>query len=368
MASPELKILRVFSSTAEPLSSSHYLAEYEAIIVEPEWQRLLVLGPTAGDVVRAEEVFSRKPRELNEFLTAGGLLVVLLVPAENRTFMSHGGDDNHSWWAKSLAASYPGTHAIIVPGSGTSVVPTGTGSEFEKYLELNQSYRARLGTWFENRDNVRTLANNRAGGAVAVEVVVGAGTIVCVPPPADANGEKALLDAVTSFLGHRFGPGLKWPLPEEEELERERQRILRDFHSATAEVATRQRAVQDRKRAVFTRSQVSRGVRYLEQATRAGSTPKQTMTALYDLIEMLRDYYDAGWDGMADALGVPHHSVDRIKKLANKPELHLRHTTADDPEGVDQAQFDKAVADGTTILSAFIAREFAETDKVPTTT
>jgi hypothetical protein len=90
-------------------------------------------------------------------------------------------------------------------------------------------------------------------------------------------------------------------------------------------VTAKQRVVQERKRAVFTKSQVRRGVRYYEQAARPGSTPKQTMTALYDLIEVLRDYYDTDWDGMADALGVSRKSGERIRRLANKPELHLRH-------------------------------------------
>ena len=368
MASADFKILRLFSGHEGPLSAAHYLAEYEAIVIKPEWQRLIVTGPTTGDVLRSEEAFNRKASEVTDFLAAGGLLVVLAVPAEKRIFQSASHHDNVSWWAMYVSTPYPGTPAIVTAGSGVSVIPTGSGSEFDQYLEMNQSYQARLGAWFEQRDNVRILAHNRAGGAVAADVVVGAGTVVCLPPPVDGNAEKALLDAVTSFLGHRFGPGLKWTMPEEEELARQRQKILGDFHSGIAEVDNKQRAVQDRKRAVFAKSQVSRGVGYFEQATRPGSTPRQTMTALYSLIEMLKDYYETDWDGMADALGVSHNSVDRIKKLANKKELHLRHTTAADPEGVDQAELDRAVADGRAILSAFIAREYAEeADKTPGT-
>jgi hypothetical protein len=86
----------------------------------------------------------------------------------------------------------------------------------------------------------------------------------------------------------------------------------------------------------------------------------------YSLIEMLKYYYNTDWDGMADSLGVSHKSVDRIKMLANKKELHLRHTTAADPEGVDQADLDKAVAAAKAILLAFISHEYAaETAKTP---
>ena len=366
-SSSGFKILRLFSSRDGPLSATHYLAEYEAIIVKPTWERLLVTGPDMNAVVQSEEAFNRKAGELTTFLAAGGLLVVLPVPAESRIVQSHCPYDNHSWWAIDVAEPYPGTPSIVAPGSGMSVAPTGSGSEFVEYLELNQGFQARLGSWFENRDTVQILAHNRAGGPVAAEVAVGLGTVVCVPPPVDAKAEESLLQAVENFLGHRFGPGLKWPLPEEEELARARQQLLGEFHARMAEVTSKQRVVQGRKRAVFAKSQISRGVRYFEQATRPGGTPKLTMEGLYSLIEMLKYYYRTDWDGMADSLGVSHSSVDRIKILANRKELHLRHTTADDPEGVVQADLDQVIADGKAILAAFIARECAEeAAKAPT--
>jgi hypothetical protein len=92
------------------------------------------------------------------------------------------------------------------------------------------------------------------------------------------------------------------------------------------------------------------------------------MDALYSLIEMLKDYYTTDWNGLADRLSVSHKSIDRIKTLANKKELHLRHTTAADPQGVVQADIDRTVADGRAILFAFIALEYAdEVAKAPTT-
>ena len=119
--------------------------------------------------------------------------------------------------------------------------------------------------------------------------------------------------------------------------------------------------MQERKRTIFANSPVSRGLRYFEQSTRPGSTPKQTLDALYSLIEMLKDYYGpTDWNGLADSLGVSHSSVDRIKKLANKPELHLRHTNAADPEGIEQSELDRVGVDGSAILAAFIAREYAD--------
>jgi hypothetical protein len=362
------RILRLDRQQDNPLSASDYLAEYEAIIVRPEWQRLILTGPNMNAIIRSEEGFNRKAVELGDFLAIGGLLVVLPVPAEKRLFQTNSPFDNHSWWAMDIAQPYPGTPSIVTPGPGTSVEPTGVGSEFDEYLELNQSYQARLGSWFDNRDNVQILARNRAGGVIAAEVTAGPGTVICVPPPVDVGAEEVLLQAVKSFLGHRFGLGLKWPLPEEEELARVRQKLVAEFQLRMADVTSQQRAVQDRKRAVFERSQVRRGVRYFDLSTRSGATPKQTMDALYSLIEMLKDYYTTDWNGLADRLSVSHKSIDRIKTLANKKELHLRHTTAADPQGIVQADIDRTVADGRAILFAFIALEYAdEVAKAPTT-
>jgi hypothetical protein len=356
----EVKILRLFEPHDDPLSSMHYLAEYEAIIVMPIWDRLLLMGPTAGDVMRAEGEFNRKSDELGDFLAVGGLLVVLPVPFETKMFQSTATQNNQAWWAR-YAAPLEGSPQMVIPGSGTSVVPTGSGSEFDAYLEHVNFYQARLGRWFDDKDNVRLLAHNRAGGAIAAEITLGPGMIVCVPPPSDPHGTALLLKATGDYVGHRFGPGLKWPQPEEEGLREDREKLLSDFHTGMAENAAKQRAVQARKRAVFSISQVDRGVRYFDQATRPGSTPEQTMGALYNLIEMLKDHYGpTDWDGLADALGVSHNSVDRIKRLANKPELHLRHTNADDAEGIDQAELDRVVADSRAILAAFIARKYSD--------
>jgi hypothetical protein len=361
-------ILRLDRPNDEPLSNTHYLAEYEAIIVKPEWQRLVVTGPSTDDVIRSEQTLGRKSTELGDFLSAGGLLVVLVVPLEPRVLrgpVQHE-EDNHGWWARQLEPMFSAPQ-VVTPGSGTSVVPTGSGSEFDGYLDAIQSYQTRLSAWFDDKDNVQILAHNRAGGAIAAEIAVGSGMIVCIPPPSGPHAEELMLKAIDEYLSHRFGPGLKWPQPEEEELRKDREKLLSDFHSSMTEITAKQRAVQERKRAVFSMSQVDRGVRYFDRAARPGTTPKQTMDALYSLIEMLKDYYGpTDWNGLADSLGVSHNSVDRIKTLANKPELHLRHTNAADPQGIDQPELDRVVADARAILAAFIASEYAnEATKAP---
>jgi hypothetical protein len=356
------RILRLISPQDGLLSSSDYLAEYEAIVIKPEWVRLVMLSaPDIETIVRSEADFGRKSREVGDFLRAGGLLVVLVVPTEFQNLQSAYSNphSNLVWWADYLTFPVTDHTDFIAAGAGTSVEATGSGSEFDEYLETIQRYEARLGPWFEDRPNVQILARNRAGGAVAAEITVGSGAVVCLPPPSDHDEEDALFKGVNAFLGHRFGPGLKWPVKEEEELRAAREKLIGDFHSGMAAVSKQQEAVQERKRAVFAKSQVRRGVGYFDQATRPGCTPRQTMIALYSLIEMLKDYYDTDWSGLADLLEVSHKSVDRIKILANKSEKHMRHVNASDPEGVDQAELVRVIEDAKAIMSSFMTREYA---------
>jgi hypothetical protein len=362
VAAKNFKILKLVSPQDGLLSSSDYLAEYEAIVIKPEWARLVMMSaPDMDSIVRSEADFGRKSGELGDFLRSGGLLVVLVVPTENQLLQSAYSNPHNNlvWWGDHLTVPYTGQTDLIERGSGTSVEPTGSGSEFDEYLEAVQRYGARLGSWFEDEPNVQILARNRAGGPVAAEITVGNGTVVCLPPPSNEVEQTLLFKGVDAFLGHRFGPGLKWPVKDEEGLGRAREKLITDFHTGMAAVSNQQEAVQQRKRAVFAKSQVSRAVGYFDQATRPGSSPRQIMTALYSLIEMLKDYYDAEWKGLADLLGVSYKSVERIKTLANKPEKHMRHVNASDPEGVDQAELDRVIDDAKAIMSSFITREYA---------
>jgi hypothetical protein len=151
------RILRLDRQQDNPLSASDYLAEYEAIIVRPEWQRLILTGPNMNAIIRSEEGFNRKAVELGDFLAIGGLLVVLPVPAEKRLFQTNSPFDNHSWWAMDIAQPYPGTPSIVTPGPGTSVEPTGAGSEFDEYLGLNQRYRPDLDRGLTTATTSRSL-------------------------------------------------------------------------------------------------------------------------------------------------------------------------------------------------------------------
>jgi len=367
VAAEHYKILKLISPQDGLLSSSEYLAEYEAIVIKPEWARLARLSaPDMKSIVSSEADFGRKAHELGDFLT-GGLVGCPSCPTENQLLQSSYSNphNNLAWWGDHLTVPNTGQTDLVERGSGTSVEPTGSGGEFDEYVAVVHHYEARVGPWFEDEPNVRILARNRAGGAVAAEITVGNGTVVCLPPPSNEVEQALLFRGVNAFLGHRFGPGLQWPVKDEEELRGPREKLIGDFHRDMATISAQQEAVQQRKRVVFAKSQVGRGVGYFGQATRPGSTPRQTMTALYSLIEMLKYYYDTDWDGLADLLGVSHKSVDRIKILADMPEKHMRHVNASDPEGVDQAELDRVVDDARAIMSSFIAREYAAEAATP---
>src|SRR5436190_1018157 len=172
MSGEGFKILKLLRPADGLLSSSNYLAEFEAIVIKPEWSRLVLFsGPDMATIVQSEAEFCRKSSELGDFLEAGGLLVVLVVPREERLLQSSYSNphNNIAWWANHLTHPWTNDPDVVAPGAGTSVVPTGAGSEFDAYLNAVQHYDARLGSWFEDRSGVNILARNRAGGPVAAE-------------------------------------------------------------------------------------------------------------------------------------------------------------------------------------------------------
>src|SRR5947209_893573 len=61
MAAEHFRILKLISPQDGLLSSSDYLAEYEAIVIKPEWARLVRLsGPDMKSIVTSEADFGRK--------------------------------------------------------------------------------------------------------------------------------------------------------------------------------------------------------------------------------------------------------------------------------------------------------------------
>jgi hypothetical protein len=110
VAAENFKILKLISPHAGLLSSSGYLAEYEAIVIKPEWARLVMLtAPDMASIVRSEANFGRKADELGDFLAAAGLLVVLVVPTENQLLQSSYSNPHNNlvWWGDHLTVPYP---------------------------------------------------------------------------------------------------------------------------------------------------------------------------------------------------------------------------------------------------------------------
>ena len=112
--------------------------------------------------------------------------------------------------------------------------------------------------------------------------------------------------------------------------------------------------MRDTKRKVLDNVHVKRGWSYVKAAKVANASPTAMMTSLYKMVEMLEEYFGTGEQGLPDALGIEMAPIKRIKRLANKKQLDIRHATAGEPEGADAAEFDQARVDGEDILHAFV--------------
>ena len=351
------------------LIDPHYLAEYEAIILEPSWVVLGIQGEgTVGGVSAAEFMLHRRSIELGEFFTAGGLLVVWLIPVETRlSYTGHNYLDNHVWWAAHLDISYTTglQDPLIAPGSGVSIQPVEPGHAFEKYLESRPKYVARLAQHIEQLEHVTVLATNRAGDPVAAEIAVGAGSIVIVPPPGGDKQRELLSEAINATLKTRSGLGFEWKVPEELELDAERTEVLRRLRDERRKF-DEMRAVQQRVLAeVFKTIEVRRALKAWREATGPGATPKKAMYALHGMLEMLTGYFGTGRAEVAQTLGVSHKSMNRIAELANRRTLNLRHTMEGKPEDVDPDEYNRILAEAHGIVQAFINYSYVEAAKLP---
>jgi hypothetical protein len=47
-----------------------------------------------------------------------------------------------------------------------------------------------------------------------------------------------------------------------------------------------------------------------------------------------------------------------MKRFANRPELHLRHTNAANPHAIDQSELDRVVQDGHAVVAKFIEQRY----------
>jgi hypothetical protein len=341
---------------------AEYLGEYDAIQMQTSWEGLgIELNQSTFDPAA---VLRQRNHELNTFFSNGGIcLVELQATPDARNRLSGAPMDIYQWWAQHIPVPYPkDSHSeqpfINITAPGSSVLALVPGHPLEAYLEAHTRYEVRFGTYVAALEPLVVLAENRVGEPVAIEVPVARGAIVAVPVPIDAGHRDQLKAGLIDLLRAQLGYSREWPMQDEEALRHERQRVLGDLADQRRQLDIRSSEIQAAKAKALEEPHVRRTLRYWDRATRPGAPPKTTVDDLYAMIEMLKDYYNSDWDSLGEKIGVSNKSVGRIKTFANRRELHLRHTTADDPQAIDQDELDRVLEDGRKVVATFLEQRY----------
>jgi hypothetical protein len=358
------KILTLVPGEGPSLADAEYLPEYDAVHMQTSWEALGLEfdGPDVGETHR---ILDQRQRELEPFFAKGGVLLVELIATPDvHSQFSARALDIYRWWLSGTPLPYPPDPdsrrtVFDISASGSSILPLVPGHPLETYLQTLRKYEVRFGNYIAALSNVTVLAVNRAEEPVAIEVPMGRGMIVAVPAPMDENHRIRLSIDLLEILRMQLGNTSEWPLVEEEALRVERQRVLAELMEQRKRLDASAAEVQVVKAKVLQETHIRRALRYWARATKFGATPKTTVDELYGLIEMLKDFYNSDWNSLGQKIGVPNNSISRIKTFANRPELHLRHTTAEDPLAIEQAELDKVIQDGHAIVMAFIEQRYA---------
>ena len=136
--------------------------------------------------------------------------------------------------------------------------------------------------------SVRVLAENRAREPIAIEVVVGSGAAILVPPIKNdalaAWFHFALEETLTSRLGSRS----QWQLAIERDLQEERDRLLAQIRDVRLSVEKQLAEIRAVKESLFKIEALDRARTYIEKATSGTPTPNQSLPQLRKLIETVK--------------------------------------------------------------------------------
>lgn len=362
------------TSPTNPLVDANYLGDYDAIVLEPTWTALFGFkdAPEPGleaerddKVVRGiEHVLKTRGKELDQFLAAGGLLVIKARPTSGLFSRYPSATSTHvdtiRWMADAIT---PIAYVIalhqwpFIEGKGSEIIPREPGHAFEELLRTSTGYTARLDPQLMHFDGTTVLAESKIGDPVAAEITVGEGTAFILPSGLDAT---ALIVRLEELLDTRDRFRSQWRLPEEIALIEAERDLLDQTRSQREVLTAKLRGFEEIRASVMKTTDVARAVAYYEAGTSATRPIKQAMVDLYKLVELLEGYYGGSEDELATSLGVPKTRFKHIKKLANQKQLDFRHATSGATEGADAAEVEQARADAKFLVQRFIERCSAE--------
>jgi hypothetical protein len=350
------------------LVEASYLAEYDAIVLEPCW--LLLSLPSDGeaqlvdheDLLKFVEAANRHGDEFNDFYKNGGILFVLLD--EPCLISSEGllGNrlDVHSygWWLSSIQRRLPSSafDTTVRVTRGTSIVIREPGHPLEDYLRLVSSYPLQIRPQALRLEDV-ILATDRIGNPIAVEMPMEQGAIILVPPEPGTTAAE-LNKGIMATLNRRLGPATRWHLTRERALQQELDDLVRASRDNREEIESRLGLVRANKVKLLAIPAIERILRYHEKAIESTPTPFKSLQELHKMVEAIE--HRLGGDAhAARMLQLTSADFRRIKRLASDPVYDVRPTVQDSTDCADSAQFDRALGTASTMVERLLELEYS---------
>lgn len=365
------RILRLTLPDSEGLTEPDYLADYDAIVMEPIWPVMFDDVPvppgsresmSLENLQQCRDTLDRRGNELHAFFAIGGMLVV--YAAETAWLDSDENDygrpllsvDNQSWFFQHVQPQLRERDAgsgLLIYGRGAPIRVVEPGHPFGDYLMQRNAYMARINPVVRLYDNAVILAENRAHEPVAAEFRIAEGALLVLPHPVTADDERALTAALQDSLDARF-VDREWTVEPERELALRLDDILDSLRDARASARAQLAAIQMAKSRVLGEPHVRRAISYWDRATRPNTPVAEAFQLLYRMQEMLEELHGGGEKKLAETLDLPLPRLKSLKRFANQPEYDLRHATIGDPERPASADVVKALDDARAIIQAFI--------------
>ena len=364
------KILRLNEHGKNELEQADFLAEYDAIVLDPSW--VLFRTPPGRNMIwpkvdnnrqnfaTLKALLNRRSGELWPFFAHGGILVVRLVePATLQIVGITEVLNSFDWWYSAAAHASGGVlpaNWSYIQGASGQLNVLEPGHPFEGYLRTNTNYRARL---TGNHPGITALAENRAGEPVAAEVDCQRGALLLVPPPGSAGGEYMLDAVISTALQSRLGVAHEWTVTEEKVLAGERDVVLREMREKRQKIEQMLSTVRERKVGVLGMLHIDRIIGKYRKATDGTPVAKVSVPALWSMTELMREHYNKGTATLASMLKLPKEDLEFLDTLANNRDLDLRHTTGGQPKPVEAAELQRALAIGKAVVEAVIEYEYS---------
>lgn len=162
----------------------------------------VVLGASGPGAIGLADLLRDRRGETARLLARGGLVVCYAQP--NATYEALPGSDRYCWLPPPPGVAYD--HSFLRRGSGTQIEVADQEHAFAPFIDRvggKLTYQA----YFVDDSTGTVFARSAGGAAVGVELGVGAGRVVFVPPPArPPSGDEryaysnALQDAIRQTL------------------------------------------------------------------------------------------------------------------------------------------------------------------------